>query len=471
MSKLASRKTGILAFAFTALFAWTGIALGQDDSPFSAAVFKEMLPDVSYSATRTMDMQGRGMTHTINQQVSYTPHKEWAAMELEKAAGIQVTSLTLFDEGVMYTTTGSMTTKGEMPGMTSLEHDVEADGKFEFKGKETIDGVSTDKYEFSYRQVQGGETYTVLGTLYRDGDGIPRRVDMNVTTAKGETMTLLQRTSNIEIGPQDPARFVPPKVTSGNMFGAIMGGISGGAAAAGMAGATGSAGATKTVIGKVSGWPGGVGRLVDDNNTVIGRVESDGTLNLAPSGAPNSGMQTLESSGYRCDGATLENGAANYYAIGEFLGVDDGKGNRLGRIVGASSEAVAKWSMNPQENGAVPGYTVKMVYFNQPAGANGVCRGANEKQERKLDWQAGWNIEQMTIVAVGESDFFPVDGPKETIWETVETVPAGTIWIYDSFGSPHEGDLVDQAANKATDTATEEVKKSITKGIRKIFGN
>ena len=129
------------------------------------------------------------------------------------------------------------------------------------------------------------------------------------------------------------------------------------------------------------------------------------------------------------------------------------------------------WAMNPQENAAVPGYTVKMVYFSQPASANGVCRSATDKQERKLDWQAGWNIEQMTVVAVGKSDFFPVDGPKETVWETVDSVPPGTIWIYDSFGSPHEGDLVDQAANTATDTATDEVKKSITKGIRKIFGN
>ena len=77
----------------------------------------------------------------------------------------------------------------------------------------------------------------------------------------------------------------------------------------------------------------------------------------------------------------------------------------------------------------------------------------------------------MTVVAVGKSDFFPVDGAKETVWETVDSVPPGTIWIYDSFGSPHEGDLVDQAANTATDTATDEVKKSITKGIRKIFGN
>lgn len=468
MSKQASSSAGLFSVVFAALFLCSGAAIGQDDSPFSGAVFREMLPDVSYSATRTMDMQGRGRTHTINQEVSYTPRKEWASMKLEQAASVEVTSLTLYDEGVLYTTTAGMTTKGEMPALTSLEDQVEADGTFEFKGKETIDGVSTDKYEFNYRQVQGGETYTVLGTLYRDGDGIPRRVDMNVTTGKGETMTLQQRTSNIVIGPQDPARFVPPKVSSGSMFGAIMGGMTGGAAAAGMAG---SAGASKIVIGKVSGWPGGVGRLVDDNNTVIGRVESDGTLNIAPAGAPNSGMQVLESSGYRCDGATLENGAANYYAIGEFLGVDDGKGNRLGRIVGASSEAVAKWAMNPQENAAVPGYTVKMVYFSQPASANGVCRSATDKQERKLDWQAGWNIEQMTVVAVGKSDFFPVDGPKETVWETVDSVPPGTIWIYDSFGSPHEGDLVDQAANTATETATDEVKKSITKGIRKIFGN
>src|SRR5210317_813932 len=110
---------------------------------------------------------------------------------------------------------------------------------------------------------------------------------------------------------------------------------------------------------------------------------------------------------------------------GEFLGVDDGKGNRLGRIVGASSEAVANWAMNPQENAAVPGYTVKMVYFSQPASANGVCRSATDKQERKLDWQAGWNIEQMTVVAVGKSDFLPLDGPKETVWEKVDSVPPG----------------------------------------------
>ena len=199
-----------------------------------------------------------------------------------------------------------------------------------------------------------------------------------------------------------------------------------------VAGAGGAASQTKSIAGKIASWPGGEGVLVNDDSETVGNINSDGSFEWKPGGAPTSGLYKMEES-YTCDGVTLVNGSAKYRVLGGEIGVTDTSGARIGRILGASSEAVVQWSRHRRDVSAVPGYRVRLIYVDQDASAVGECVTDVQKTIRKQHYKQGWNLERDVILAVGESAFFPVDAPTEVLWESIDSVPTDIVWVYEDF--------------------------------------
>ena len=189
---------------------------------------------------------------------------------------------------------------------------------------------------------------------------------------------------------------------------------------------------TKSIHGTISGWSGGEGVLVNDSSEAVGKISSDGSFEWKPTGTPTSGLYKLEES-YTCDGVTLTNGSAKYRVLGGEIGVTDTSGSRTGRILGASSEAVVEWSRHRRDVAAVPGYRVRLIYVDGDASAVGECASNVQQIVRKQRYKKGWNLERDVILAVGDSEFFPVDAPTEVLWETIDSVPADIIWVYEGF--------------------------------------
>lgn len=243
-----------------------------------------------------------------------------------------------------------------------------------------------------------------------------------------------------------------------------------------------------TLTGRISDWPGGSGSLLSDEGRNLGTVSADGTLTLTLQGSPDAPLRSLEDS-FRCEGATLTSGEAGYQNLGRILGVADASGRRIGRVQAASSEAVARWVLNPQKNSAVPGYGLQFSYATQPASSHGECDTGSETQSRNLNWASGWNIEQVAILAVGKSPFFPTDAPTRTEWKTLQAPPADVAWFFQPLrgagsasASPSadnpayeqsDGTVVDRlvrdAGDATEDAVSGEVRNKIFRGVGRLF--
>lgn len=471
------------AIAAAVFMLWfSGFAQAEEFSP----AFREMLPDVSYSATRDMRMEGRGIKHSMQQKVVYTPRKEWTSMTMN-AMGDMVT-LNLYDTGESYVSFAGSVTKTSKDAAPSLDDSAGHSANLVDHGSVMLDGVRVRQREFSYRQTQDGENFDVSGMLFTDSDGIPRKIDWTVVSDGNGTLRMIQKLSNVEVGPQDASLFVPPQAGAGGggMYASLLASaMSGEAGAAGATQVSGMSGGgaiqTKTVRGKVASWPGGEGVLVNDDNKAVGTISADGSFEWKPTHAPKSGLYSLEDS-FACEGVTLVNGSAQYKVIGGEIGVTDTSGNRQGRILGASSGAVVQWSRNRREVPAVPGYRVRLMYVDQPASVEGVCVSNVQKITRNQSYQRGWNIERDIIVAVGESQFFPVDAPTEVIWETIDSAPSDTVWVYENFGNDTGNaaasnlpdpvqEVVDETMDSAEDEAKDFATSKIRRGLGRLFGN
>jgi len=468
-------------------------AVAQENAKYGA--FAEMLPDVAYSATRTMVMENGSINETMISEVVYTPRKEWSSTKIGSMKDMApVISMTDFDGGVSYTKMMGIQQQVSLPPVISLE---EADGaaSLQLSGVENIDGVPVNVYEFTYNGSNGKESYRSSGTLYQDRDGIPRRMDWTVITDKQGEIRIRQNLSNVQVGPQDESLFAGFEASHGDSSG-TMGTLM--AAAGGSAGmntmntsapaaaiADGS-GQSKTVRGKIDRWGGANGQIIDDNGSVVGSIDTAGNLEIVGGGAPNGGIYPIGGSAYQCSGATVSNAAARYHVRGEGLAVvEAGSMQPIGRVIAASSEAIAGWWANPVNNGAEVGFTIRMVYVDQPVKISGTCDTGGERTDYQLDLQAGWNIEKRSIQAVGKSPYFPSAAPTQSRIETVAALPAGTVWAYEDMSpgqnrgaaSDSEGDMpepvqevVDEVTDVATDVVKEEAGNEVRKGLKKLFG-
>jgi hypothetical protein len=181
----------------------------------------------------------------------------------------------------------------------------------------------------------------------------------------------------------------------------------------------------------------------------------------------------------------LSNTAARYHVRGEGLAVvETGSTQPIGRVIAASSEAVAGWWANPVNNGAKVGFTIRMVYVDQPVSVTGSCDTGTERTDYQLDLQTGWNIEKRSIQAVGKSPYFPTAAPTQSRIETVAALPADTVWVYEDMspgqdrGAASDSEIpqpVQEVADEVSDVATEVVKEEVgskvRKGLKKLFGN
>lgn len=242
----------------------------------------------------------------------------------------------------------------------------------------------------------------------------------------------------------------------------------------------------ETLRGKIDRWGGARAEIVDDNGTVVGTIDAAGNLEIVGGAAPNGGIYPIGGSAYQCSGATVSNTAARYHVRGEGLAVvEAGSMQPIGRVIGASSEALAGWWANPVNNGAEVGFTIRMVYVDQPVRISGTCDTGSERTDYQLDLQSGWNIEKRSIQAIGKSPYFPSAAPTQSRIETVAALPADTVWVYEDMtpgqnrgaASSSNGDMpepvqevVDEVSDVATDVVKEEAGNEVRKGLKKLFG-
>ncbi len=100
----------------------------DDDGGAYLAAYTEMLPNVAYSATRVMNFSGE-MQLSQTMRVYYTPRKERAEIQMDQASGMNLTTLTLYDEGVMWTLMGPPLNNASSRDLASLNESAGTQGK------------------------------------------------------------------------------------------------------------------------------------------------------------------------------------------------------------------------------------------------------------------------------------------------------------------------------------------------------
>ncbi len=456
--------------------------------------FEEMMPDVSYTADRETTMSMGSMEQEMTSRIVYTPVKEWASTRVQGMSGTEIVTVTDYQTGKLVTSVLGVNTVSEIAPMQSLNGGQEG-ASIEFVGASSMNGVQVNAYDFNLIQQQGEKTYRSKGRLLLDDEGIPRVVIWTIESDGSDTIRMRQQLSNIQIGPVDESKFAVLETPVGSGGANSMAAVIEAARKAESSDETPSASGAqqyRSIQARLRGWPGGQGRLIDDNGTVVGTVDDSGSLSIAAAEKPAAGVHPIRS-GYTCDGATLSDPAAGF-AVLETFTVVDALSTPLGVVSAASSPEVLAWWANPAENSAVPGFRIRLVYVDRPVQSSGVCTSGSERQERRLDFQTGWNIEKHTVVEVGDSPFFQTKQPAMTVWETLESVPSGTIWQYEEMTSRHQqarknaGNLpepveenLDTAPDAATGQSSQEAARpeaarqqagdKIRRGIGRLFGN
>lgn len=449
-----------------------------------AGAFREMLPDVSYSADREMTIEIDGRTIEMSAEIVYTPYREWASIAAPGMQGMTVITVTDHMTGKLVSSVMGMNTTTEISPAQELANGHDG-ASFKLIGETPLNGVNVKVYTFSFTQKSGSEIYDAKGRIFLDDNGIPRQSLWTVDSDKHGTMKMRQVLQNIQVGHQDESLFalLDAPTTSGgsNPMSGLMAAVSGQAQrSAQMAQAPNYDQQSKSIRGQIGDWPGSNGRVIDDNGIVIGAVSADGSVTITATGQPG-GIYPIGESSYKCDGTNLSDDAAKYQ-IRDGLAVVDASSTPIGRLLLASSFDVASWRANPRNNAATPGFTVRLVYVDRPTQSTGFCVAGHETQDRRLDFKPGWNIEKKTIEAVGDSPYHEPDQPTQIVMETVNSLPDGTVWVFENFSPERQQaakggmnlpapiqEVVDEATDIATDVVKEEVNDKIRKGIRGLF--
>jgi len=464
-----------------AMYLLAGTAVAQD-SDFVGA-FKEMMPDVAYTADRETTMSIGSVEQEMTSKIVYTPYKEWSSTRVQGKGSTEMVTITDYANGKMVTSVMGMNTASEIAPMQSLK-DGNNGASIEFVGEANMNGVDVKAYNFKLMQTQGGTTYKTNGRVLLDNNGIPQVVFWTIESDKSDTIHMRQQLSNVVVGSVDESLFAalnsPASDGPNNAMATLMNAAG---ASPTSAPVTPADLQKQSISARLSGWTGGQGRLIDDNGTVLGTVDDTGNLAIVVSAPPKGGIYPI-ASGYSCDGVSLSDPSAGSSIIESFT-VVDATSNPLGVVYAANSMNTLEWWANPGMSSAPKGgFKLRFVYVDRPVQSVGYCAGGSETQERNLEFQAGWNIEKFSIDAVGNSPFFETEQPTMTRWETVDSVPANTTWIYADMTvgqreqrrkAGNMPDPVQEVMDTATDTATEmakeKVDEKVKEGLRKLFGN
>lgn len=480
MTRITNQMCSILGTAALILVA---LPVQAQDSDFAGA-FREMLPDVSYSADKLMTITMEGNDMEMKSKVVYAPYREWTSTTTPGMEAASVITVTDHMTGKLVSSVMGMNTTTQIDPAQELANGHDG-ASFKFIGETPLNGVNVKVYDFALTQESESETYNAKGRMFLDDNGIPRQALWTVETSEQGTVKMRVILENVQVGPQDESVFAlldaPSSGGNGSMA-SLMSAAMGQSSYAAQAGPAPSYDPqSKSIRGSITGWPGGSGRVIDDNGVVIGMVSAEGQVSITATGEPGGEIYPMGGGFYDCDGTNLSDAAARYQ-VREGLAVIDTSSTPVGRLIFASSYDVASWWANPVNNAATPGYTVSLVYVDRPVQSTGFCVSGNQTEDRRLDFEPGWNIEKETIEAVGDSATRETDQPTQIVRETVDEMPADTVWIFENFSPDQQQaarqnpnlpdpiqEIVDEATEVATDAAKDEVNDQVRKGIGRLF--
>lgn len=201
-----------------ALLFTPALTLAQGDNQAFLDAYKKMLPKTAYSANRTMTFSGN-LSISQTGKIYYTPYKERAEMQMNQpgmAGGIKTTTITLYDEGTVWTMMGAPLNTASSTSMekwNDMKTDVKGNPVFKYEGKGNVDGTPCEIYSFNTINTDGTRT---VGKLYRDSQGIPRRISMNMTDDKGALTNIEIVSKNVVVAAQPASLFEIPASNSRN---------------------------------------------------------------------------------------------------------------------------------------------------------------------------------------------------------------------------------------------------------------
>jgi hypothetical protein len=166
-------------------------------------ILKELLPKVSYTADRSMTMQGQ----TITSKVYYAPQMERNEMSF---GGFTSVSVTRYDRELIWTTTpmGGVS-EISFAELQKAEKSNDAETTLEEDGHDTIDGQKVNIYTYTRVDSKGAR---VDGRFFLTEDNIPLRNEMTYTESKGkEPMQMVMQLRNIKRGEQAATLFEKPQ--------------------------------------------------------------------------------------------------------------------------------------------------------------------------------------------------------------------------------------------------------------------
>lgn len=170
----------------------------------------QMLPEVartaSYSADRTMQMQGGTQAQTISGRVYHAGMNERSEINMQ---GMQITSITRVDRGVIYSLLPGSNNYMEIAfDPTAGTNESQLDGfKIENRGKAITNGQATTHYHLPKMVTADG---SVEADYYLSEQGAPLLSVMNITDNRGNRSTMTIKLDNIHYGPQDVTLFEVP---------------------------------------------------------------------------------------------------------------------------------------------------------------------------------------------------------------------------------------------------------------------
>ncbi len=179
-------------------------------------VLQEMLPEVSYSATRIMEFSGPDMPSgsSMQSKVYYQPHMERNEMNF---GGFATVTIIRYDTEVLWTYNPLLGQVSEMSFANFRTDDDQPDVEtLEPGGTTTRDGRTLTVYNYS-RTDEGGTNYH--GSFYLTKENIPYRQEISFEQSGQATTTMVMQLSNLVLGDQPADLFAKPTATGGGVAG------------------------------------------------------------------------------------------------------------------------------------------------------------------------------------------------------------------------------------------------------------
>ena len=179
-------------------------------------VLQEMLPEVGYSATRTMEFSGPDVPagSSMQSKVYYQPHMERNEMNF---GGFATVTIIRYDTEVLWTYNPLLGQVSEMSFANFRTDDDQPDVEtLEPGGTTTRDGRTLTVYNYS-RTDEGGTNYH--GSFYLTKENIPYRQEISFEQSGQATTTMVMQLSNLVLGDQPADLFAKPTATGGGVAG------------------------------------------------------------------------------------------------------------------------------------------------------------------------------------------------------------------------------------------------------------